>query len=75
MGVHDGRFSCRLVHFFVNMLCKIRANLSMDLVAIGSLELEKLIVVWLKWDGDFDFAKNNVTKSVADNVNTTVEKL
>ena len=55
------------------MLCKIRANLSMDLVAIGSMELEKLIVVWLKWDGDFDFAKNDVTKSVAGSVNKTVE--
>ena len=57
------------------MLCKIRANLSMDLVAIGSMELEKLIVVWLKRDEDFDFAKNDVTKSVAGNLNTTVEKL
>ena len=45
----------------------------MDLVAIGSMELEKLIVVWLKWDGDFDFAKNDVTKSVAGSVNKTVE--
>ena len=57
------------------MSCKIRANLSMDLVAIGSLELEKLIVVWLKRDGDFDFAKNDVTDSVASDVNTTVEKM
>ena len=45
----------------------------MDLVAIGSMELEKLIVVWLKWDEDFDFAKNYVTKSVAGSVNKTVE--
>ena len=46
----------------------------MDLVAIGSFELEKLIVVLLKWDGDFDFAKNVVMESVAGDVNKTVEK-
>ena len=57
------------------MLCKIRANLSMDLVAIGSFELEKLIVVWLKWDGDFDFAKNVDIEFVSDDVNKTVEKM
>ena len=57
------------------MLCRIRANLSMHLVAIGSMELEKLIVVWLKLGEDFDFAKNDVTKSVAGDANMTVEKM
>ena len=57
----------------MNMLCKIRANLSMDLVAIGSFELEKLIVVWLKRDEDFDFAKRVVVESISGDVNKTVE--
>ena len=63
MGVHDGRFSCRLVHFFVKLSCMSRANPSMYLDAIGSLKLEKLIVVWLKRDEDFDFAKNQILNS------------
>ena len=46
----------------------------MDLVAIGSFELEKLIVFWLKRDEDFDFAKNVVIESVSGDVNKTVEK-